>query len=183
MKQDNTNSTAYQAENMNIYNSVQPRNKSIIAQVVNILSSIIPSNRVLNYKRTIPAEVKTKMDHNNLTKSRYIIESYKNNVIDLNNAYNTLEEERPGNKDKLIRNIKNLYEYELSQIDFEKNGIKAIRENSDKILENCINELQKQVLESSNLNAYNEDVYFAVNLIIADAFIECILLENPSDRK
>ena len=38
--------------------------------------------------------------------------------------------------------------------------------------------LREKTLESSNLNAENEDVDIAIGVIVADAFISCVVLEN-----
>ena len=62
-------------------------------------------------------------------------------------------------------------------------GILITQKQSDSILENIIKNLKDKVLESSNLNAYNEEIENALNLIVANAFIECLVLENPQEIK
>lgn len=175
-------SNGYQAEKMWVFNDTQPRNRSIIAEVVNILSKIPASSNQMKKSRSLPAEIRKKMDHNNLIKCRCIIESYKNNIIDLNKVYNTLEEERTGQTDKLLQVINDIYEEEIVDfIEDDSINIDLLREKSDEVFENILNKLKKEVLESANLDAYNEDVHIAVRLIVADAFIRCIVLENPED--
>lgn len=172
--------TAYQAESMVVNNTPTPRNKSIIADVVNILSSYPSPTAIAPNSATLPAEIEAKIQHNNVCKSRYIIETYKLNTIDLTNVYDALEQEKPGRKEKLLFVIRDCYEKQLSAV--AKGGdvaIEAIQENSDVILDNILNDLRHKVLESSNLNAENEDVDIAIRLILADAFIECRVLENP----
>ena len=157
------------------------KNKSILAEVVNILSkSHISKNTSIKSKRP-PHEIEEKIKHNNVIKSRYIIDCYKYNVPDLAKAYDVLEKEKTGKKDKILAIIKMEYNKELATIVdiVEEDKIKKIREQSDNILENIVKELNKKIIESSNLDAYNEDVNIAIMLIVADAFIECIVLEKP----
>lgn len=170
----------YQAESIIVNNTPSPRNKSIIADVVNILSSYPAPTAIAVNSAVLPAEVEAKIQYNNVCKSRYIIETYKLNTIDLTNVYDALEQEKPGRKEKLLFVIRNCYERQLSTV--AQGGvvaITAIQENSDNILDNILIDLRQKVLESSNLNADNEDVDIAIRLILADAFIECRVLENP----
>jgi hypothetical protein len=61
--------------------------------------------------------------------------------------------------------------------------ILVIKKYSDSILENIRQNLRTKILESSNLDASNEDVDKTLNLIVADAFIACIILKNPQEAK
>lgn len=190
-KQENQNGgTGYLAEVLtvnnetHIHNGNMPRNKSIIAEVVNIVSTFSQPETINFNSDALPAEVKEKIRHNNVTRCRYIIETYKRNTIDLNNVYNTLEQERPGRKQKLLQIVNNCYKQQLCLLSENENvDIATIQQHSDTILENITKSLRKRVLESSNLKADNEDVDIAVNLIVADAFMECLVLENPEEAE
>ncbi len=185
-KQQNKNGgTGYQADRMTVHNETHmhndiAKNKSTIAEVVNIIAAFPPPEIIADNSTALPAEVVSKIQYNNVKRCRYIIDTYKSNTIDLNNIYNILEQERPGRKQKLLHIIHNCYKQQLGIL--SKDGtvdIAIIQEHSDSILENITTTLRTKVLESSNLNAENEDVEIAVNLIVADAFIECLVLENP----
>lgn len=182
-KQVNTDgATGYQAESITVVNT--PRNKSVIADVVNALSAFSPPNSDSLETAVLPAGVRAKLEYNNVKRCQYIIEGYKNSISDLANIYETLEQERPGRKQKLLHIIRICYETQLG-VFVQKNTftIDLVREHSDTILENIINDLRKRVIESSNLEADNEDVDIAIRIIVADAFIECRILENPEAIK
>lgn len=184
-QQNNNGGVGYQAETVNInhgphIHGSMPRNKSVIADIVNFLSALPRPENVLFDSAILPSGVAKKIQHNNLVRCRYIIETYKINTIDLENAYSTLEQERPGRKQKLLDIIHLCYKQQLGQLIVDDIiDIETIRKNADAILENIVETLRAKVLESSNLNADNEDVDLAVNLIVADAFIQCLVLENP----
>lgn len=184
-QQNNNGGTGYQAKQITVNNGTHvhgstPRNKSVIAEVVNLLSALPQSEQTVFDSASLPAGVAEKIQHNSVAKCRYIIETYKSNTIDLENVYNTLEQERPGRKQKLLNRINFCYKQQLGQLVTGNNlDIQVIRQNSDTILENIVGILREKILESSNLNADNEDVDLAVNLIVADAFIQCLVLENP----
>lgn len=184
----NTNgSSGYQANNMTINNHTYSnviKNKSIIAELINIIATLPVVEPVSYTTRALPEGVEKKILHNKLIRCKYIIESYKSYNTDLDGAYYILEQERPGSKQKLSANINSLYKQELNKLnEWHIEDIVTTQERSDSILENIIKNLKDRVLESSNLDAYNEDIEKALNLIIANAFIECLVLENPQEIK
>lgn len=181
-EQNNINgSTGFQAEgDINIYNknyASPPKNRSIIAEVVNVLSKMSVKNVSTSKAITLPAKVQEKIEYNNLSQSKSIIEKYKDNTIDLSKTYETIEQIKPGSKRKVQAVINDYYQSELTSFNTSSNI------NSDEILENITSKLSDSILNSSNLSAYNEDVHLAAKVIIADAFIECLILKNPMDEK
>ncbi len=174
--------TGHQAENMTVnYNYHQIKNKSVIAKVVNAIAN---SNFEIELQSTnsvaLPARVQEKIAHNNVKKCQYIIESIKTNNIDLTNVYDVLEQEKPRQIDKILCQIQFLYKAELGSISQDENlSHELIQKHADKIIENIQAKLRSLVLESENLDADNEDVDLSVQLIVADAFIKCLILENP----
>ena len=191
-QQNNNEGTGYQAEQMIVNNAthVYPsliKNKSIIAEVVNIIADLSMPESTHYELSALPEEVTVKIEYNYIERCKYIIESYKDYTIDLNNVYNTLEQAKPGKKQKLLDTIRDCYKQELSKLkENEKNelvDILVIKKYSDSILENIKQNLHTKILGSSNLDAYNEDVDKTLNLIVADAFIACIILKNPQEAK
>lgn len=172
-------SIGYQADTINVFNGASPKNKSIIAEVVNILSGSCTLESFPLDSSPLPSKVEEKIIHNNVNRCRHIIETYKDNVIDLGYAYKTIEELRPGRHQKLLHIISRCYKNELGKLFDDGNfSQEKIRQNSDQILENIMHVLREKTLESSNLNAENEDVDIAIGVIVADAFISCVVLEN-----
>lgn len=66
-------------------------------------------------------------------------------------------------------------EYLTCEVDIIK-----IRENSEYILDFIIQKLKNTVFESKNTPSYKEHIELGVNVVVAHAFIECIIMENPT---
>ena len=181
LKQNNRKgSTGYQAGgDININNVL--KNKSIIAEVVNAISKIDLGDKTnLGEIKKLP-EIEEKIGHNNITTYKYLINEYSFYGKILEDIYETLEEEKPGKKGKLLRMISDFYKAEkgiLTQTD----NIDVIRKNADLIIENIIEKLNAEILKSSNLDATNEEIYSAIHIIVADAFIQCKILEDPNEQ-
>ena len=173
------NSTGYQAENINIYNVI--RNTSILADVVNAISKInLDDEGIFGAVKEKPI-IEDKINHNSIEKYRYLIDDYQIYGKELGKIYNTLEKEKPGRKAKLLRVISDFYKKEKGVISTDGN-FEDIKNNSDLIIENIINQIETEIVKSSNLNADNEDVKNATSIVVADAFIACKILENPNDK-
>lgn len=177
------NSTNYQAENMTVHvYEHYPNKMSIIAEVVNILATSINFDELPEISANLPLEVRKKIEHNNIQQSKHIIESYKDYVLDLEKAYNILEQETPNANKKVLKIINTLYKSKIASLTIDNNSsvIDLIRTISDNIINEIIASLKDTVFASKNLSAYSEDVDISINLIVADAFIKCLILENPN---
>ncbi len=184
MKQTvNDNGTGYQAKYLNVHNEIVPKNPSCIAEVVNILSS---QNIEINFTEEsmlLPVNIEEKIQYNNIQKSRAIIETFKPNIADLERAYKTLEEVRSNGKEAILNIIHLKYKEEIS-LGFENYNekLKYIQNNSDNIFGTIVKKLEKMIYSSSNLDATQEDVEIAVKVILADAFINCLIMEKPRKK-
>ena len=172
-------STGYQAETINIINVL--KNKSTIAEVVNAISKIdLEDENNFGKIKEVP-EIEAKIRHNNITKYLYLINDYGLYGKILEGIYETLEQEKPGKKGKLLRVISDFYKAEKGVLT-QTNDIDLIRHNADLIIENIITKLDDEILKSSNLDAENEEVHSAIQIIVADAFIQCKILEDPNEQ-
>ena len=181
LKQNNSG-TGFQANKIIVNNFV--KNKSNIANIVNALSKINFDHNHNIFTRYKPADIEKKINHNNISKFKYLINEYKIYTQFLDEIYQNLEAEKPGRRDLLLEMVNRLYEQEVaSYYDEENINIKKIRDNSDNIIENILIKLREKVLESANLDVENEEMDFAISIIMADLFIRCTILENPDELK
>ena len=181
LEQDNSEgSTGYQAgRDININNVL--KNKSIIAEVVNAISKIDLGDKAnLGKIKKLP-EIDEKIGHNNITTYKYLINEYSFYGKILEGIYETLEEQNPGKKGTLLGRIFEFYKAEKRNLT-QTDNIDVIRENADSIIENIIKKLDAEILKSSNLESYNEEIYSAIQIIVADAFIQCKILEDPNEQ-
>ncbi|GHV18544.1 hypothetical protein FACS189493_8010 [Spirochaetia bacterium] len=128
------------------------------------------------YKIIDPNE---KISFNELKENVTIIKEYCIYQSKLNVLYDELEVQGSIKKEKLLRNIKLIYDsvkgrYVLDSSD----GLSIIKNNSDKIFNDVYNELYSK-LEGSNL--FEEDITLSLRIIMVDAFIRCKILEEPRE--
>lgn len=172
--------TGYQAgRDININNVV--KNPSILARVVNVISKLDLDDKI-NYGVLKEAPViEDKIKYNDVKAYFGLINDYGLYGKKLDGIYQTLEQEKPGRKNKLLRNITDIYKKEKGSLTTDDN-IEIIRENADIIIENIIKKLDLETKESSNINAENEDIKAAISIVVADAFIRCKILEDPNEK-
>lgn len=170
--------TGYQAGNsIHIYNVL--KNPSILADIVNAISKInLDDESLYGQLKEAPA-IEDKIEHNNIQAYRYLINDYQLYQKTLEKIYKTLDQEQPNRKNKLLRVISDYYKKEKGALT-TNDDIETIRENADSIIEKIITKLENEIIKSSNLQSTNEDMTTAISIIIADAFIRCKILEDPS---
>lgn len=135
-------------------------------------------------KRRPSSETVVKINHNNLKSKSHIIKQYLDHSSKVEEAYGEIDSLIAFGKDTILQNLNDLYYSALdsTEIDYltcEVDIIK-IRENSEYILDFIIQNLKNTVFESNNTPFYKEHVELGVNVVVAHAFIECIIMENPT---
>ena len=56
-----------------------------------------------------------------------------------------------------------------------------IKKHADEIVDDIIKQLRKFIYKSANINSlYKEQVEIGINVVVAHAFVECLILENPN---
>ena len=129
--------TGYQANSIYIYKVL--KNPSILAEVVNAISEIdLDEEALFGNIKEVPL-IQDKINHNNIQAYKYLINDYQLYQKTLENIYKTLEQERPGKKNKLLRIISDYYKIEKGALTND-NDMDAIRDNADEIIEKIISE-------------------------------------------
>jgi len=153
---------------------------SIINSIISdIVSSPIKIDRL---NRTFPAKVSKKIDYNNLRKKRRIILEYKSYSSQIEKAYVIADERVINGKQIAMGMLNNMYFDALDKFDIDSIDIDMdkIKEHADDIVDNIIKQLRKFVYKSANVSSYKEQVEIGINVVVAHAFVECIVLENPN---
>jgi hypothetical protein len=147
-------------------------NPSLLFDVVNTITSdgftsVDSSETEIN---THVFKVEEKITHNNVIAYRAFIDEYKVYSGKLDVIYKELDQ-FGGKKEKLLRYIKMTYLKHKSQ-----GGL-----TSDQILESVEESLVTEYKKNQNNVLLNEeDVRFAVVILVVDAFIRCKILERPN---
>jgi len=170
------------AGNLNIGNAPEYEISSAINE---LLKSLANKPFVYKRKKRRPsAGTIKKINHNNLRSKSHIIKQYLDNSSKIEEAYSDIDSLVAFGKDTILQNLNDLYYLALDEVNIEylvcEIDIVKVRENSEFILESIIQKLKNTAFESSNTPAYKEHVELGVNVVVAHAFIECIIMENPS---
>ena len=129
-----------------------------------------------------------KLDFNNVI-------HYKEDILDniiylsvVEDITDTIDNEKPRTKEKILKAINRLYKTEKRNILIDhdinpsdkENVIKALNSNADIIFRNINSSLLE--LSKKDLIKYDiERVQSSIDLILCYAFINCRILENPND--
>lgn len=178
------------ADNVTINQSAATYQKrpALISKVIKILSTIRPSEEPGGSSALSTYDIDAKLDHNRVFKYRTLIEEYGEYGQNVIKALSTVDQEKIGSEQKILKLISSFYKESLGELkkyhestDQERDFIESIREHSDQIIEAVINKLVDVVNRSSNGSEMaEEDLTLGANYVVAHAFIECKVLERPA---
>lgn len=170
------------AGNIFIGSSPEYEISSAINELLNLLA-----NKPFMFKqrrRRPSSETVVKIQHNNLKAKSYIIKQYLDHSSKIEEAYFEIDSLITFGKDAILQNLNDLYYLALDAVAIDylicDIDIGEVRENSEFILDFIIQKLKNTVFESKNTPVYKEHVELGVNVVVAHAFIECIIMENPA---
>ncbi|MGK0307255.1 MAG: hypothetical protein ACI8RP_000206 [Urechidicola sp.] len=170
------------AGNIYVGDSPEFQINTAINELLNELANKGYEFKRLNRKPT--PETITKIKHNNLIAKKHIIQQYLNHSSKIETALKDIDSSTPFGKDKILENLNGLYYEALDQLQIEyfteEIDMSRIRENSDYILDYIIQKLRNTSIESANKPQFKESIELGVNVVVAYAFIECIVMENPN---
>lgn len=154
------------------------RNSSLLKTAINAISDLEFGIAKEESTTTKPFDIDVKIRFNDIKRNKFIIDEYKVFYPKVNSIYRELESQGSFKKEKLLRNINNLYLRKKGHyIINEENEIEQIRENADNIFEDIENELFNLVKKDDMF--YHEDIVFGISIIMVDAFMRCKILEEP----
>lgn len=168
--------------NVNIGDSPEYRINSVINELLIELAAT--PFRFERTNRRVPVAAVRKIEHNNVRTNKHVIRQYLEHSAAIESAYERIDALTPFGREVVLRNLNDLYYQCLDFLGidyFESIDISKIRENSDQILDFVVNHLKNFAFESKNVPSMKEHVVQGVNVIVAHAFLECIILEVPND--
>lgn len=123
-------------------------------------------------------DIQEKIDYNNITRYKPIIEEYKIYQGKLNTIFKEIEKDGSNKKDLLLQNIKSLYLREKGNY----KSFEELKQNSDNIISAVERGLWKIIEKSNDLNTTIplEAIEISVLVILVDAFMRCKILEEPT---
>ena len=155
-----------------------------VDSIINIIIGDIVSTAVkIDFlDRKFPASITIKIEHNNLRSKRIIVQQYKSYSSNVEKAYAIADRQIINGKQTAMVLLNGMYVNSLDKFGIDPFDIdlEGIRMHADSIVDDVIKQLRKFVYKSSNTPSFKEQVEIGINVVVAHAFVECLVLENPN---
>jgi hypothetical protein len=138
-------------------------------------------------RRKLPPEVSVKIHYNDFPPDHHVIRDFLRYSHVLENAYLGVEQRNADARYLVRRKAGIAYDQEVylvmasAPVEPVISRINVIRSKAQIIVSNVIARLIKDYVSSSDLKVEDEIAHLAVSLIVADAIVECEVLERPED--
>jgi hypothetical protein len=158
-----------------------------VASVINELLKQLASKPFIfrRSQRMPPAATIVKIKHNQIQSKSHVIKQYLDHSAAIESAYIDIDSIVAFGKEIILQNLSDLYFAALDELNIEYIlgclDVAAVRDNSEFILDFIIQKLKNSVYESSNVPGLKEQIDRGVNVVVAHAFIECVIFENPGN--
>lgn len=173
----------HNAGNTYIGDSPESKVDSAINTLLNEIAKQKYDFRIIKRKPT--SETVIKIRHNNLGSKNHIIKQYLDHSSRIEASLKDIDKVIPFGKDIVLQNLNDLYFSALDSLEIEyfsdeEIDIEKIREFSEYIIDFIVQKLKNAAYESNNTPNLKEQIDLGVNVIVAYAFIECIIMKNPN---
>lgn len=160
-------------------NAVFVRHPSLLGVVIDAIAEVDFSATMSSDAPLLPFDITEKLTFNNVVRSRALIEEYKVWYTQVSEVYDVLEEQGSFKKEKLLRNVRQVYlTVKGRYVGASQDPMAIVRQHADDIIDEVLEELYA-TLEGTMTNC-PEDTAFAVSVLMVDAFMRCKILEFPS---
>lgn len=169
----------------NVYIGESPEFK--VNSAINVLLNGLASTpfKFQRSVRTAPATTIIKIQHNRIQSRKHIIKQYMDHSAAIEAAYEGIDSVILFGKQIVLQNLNDLYFAALDSVGIDyfsgEIDIDAVRENAEFILDFVIQKLRNTAVESKNTLNIKEQIEKGINVIVAHAFIECVIFENPGN--
>lgn len=170
---------------VNDSNFITRKLPSSIALVIPKLSKAIEELDLVkgSRKKVNVYDISHKIDFNNLKMYKPLVEKYGYYRTAVESAYDVLDSEDPGVKNRILRFVNLQYDLQRSEIlskyDKGKDTMEIIRDNSDQIMDNVRETIKKIVTSTETPIKDIEELDFCLMTVVCHAFIGCKILEEP----
>jgi hypothetical protein len=180
----NVNADGASTVNVILEQHVECELPSFLGRVIAVFSQQSLSDYGLGARRSISEEVLTKLAYNSFPQEHRIIKEHNRYSLLLEKAYLGVEQTNADARFLVRRKAGLAYDAEV-QIGCKEFAAKSaamidyVRANVDVIIQRVINRLLEDYKKSSDVKVEQEIADLAVSMIVADAVIECEVLERP----
>lgn len=137
-------------------------------------------------RRPLPAEVVEKVNYNNLPPDHRVLKDYYLHGQVLEGAYHGVEQQNADARYLVRRRAGITYDSQLASA-LERASkppserIAFVRDNAAILVDAVIERLLKEYASSEAIKVEQEIAHLAISLIVADAVVECEVLERPTN--
>ncbi|MEZ8550596.1 hypothetical protein AB6D57_03445 [Vibrio splendidus] len=166
------------------FNNAEPPESKVDSIINDIISKISQVGVTIDIRdRSFPPKISHKIEHNQLKENRKIVLQYKNYSSHIESAYNIIEKNVVNGKQTAMLILNDMYASTLSKfnIDAWEPDIDEVKKHADEIIDDIKKQLSNFLYKSSNITFTKEQMSIGINVVIAHAFVECYVLENPND--
>ncbi len=168
----------------NLYlNNAVEKLPSILTDIVNLIANDFKKKETVTSSANKLPDIEVKIDHNKIVAYKSIIHEYTLLNGILFNIYDELESEGTPKKNNILRYIHSKYQEKRGalMVEYGLNELEVAQKFSDEILKHFIDTIKLEVANSSNIQAEVELIDTAVRIIVVDGFINCKILERPTN--
>ena len=166
------------------FNNAESPEYKVDSIINDIISKISQVGVTINIRdRSFPPKISDKIDHNQLKNNRTIVRQYKNYSSHIESAYNIIEKNVVNGKQTAMLKLNDMYTSALKKfkIDAWEPDMDEIKKYADEIIDDIKQQLSNFLYKSANITFTKEQMSIGINIVIAHAFVECYILENPND--
>jgi len=159
---------------------------SFLSAVIVLFSQQSLAEYSLGSRRTLPPEVIQKVAYNNFPESHQILVDYRRHSLVLERSYHGVEQQNDDARYLVRRKAAVAYQSQLASackaasIPLPMHGAYA-RNNAVTLISAVIDELLQEYKSSKTIMVEQETAHLAISLVVADAVVECEVLERPTD--
>ncbi len=136
-------------------------------------------------RRPLPPEVSQKLIFNNLPEDHYLLDWYYRYSLELTRAYKGAEQVNPNARVAVRLRARSAYidyaETARMRIDPPPSRSSYAAGNAASILVAVIEKMMEEYKSSSGAKVEQEMARLAISLVVADAVVECDVLEEPTN--
>ena len=143
-----------------------------------IINSELQEDSIDIYDELKAFSISEKIRYNDIKRNKFLMDDHKEHHAKLSSIYSELEDNVAFKKDRLFGIIKNIYlENKGKYVLNHPNEIELVRAHADDIIDGVQNDILDAILEDKT--GRRDEIAFGVNMIMADAFMRCKILEEP----
>ncbi|MDD3183531.1 MAG: hypothetical protein PHD48_12125 [Alphaproteobacteria bacterium] len=183
----NVHSAPFSRVSVSLEQKINKELPSFLAKIITSFSEQNLTGYGDTQNRDLPPEVEEKIRFNNISRDDYLIADWTRYSHILERVYKGVEQQNADARFLVRRKAKTTYQSELStacnkkSVPFSQKTSYATQ-NASALVESTIQQMMQHYASTSGGISVEEEIaHLAVSLVVADAVVECDVLERPTN--